>query len=595
MLHTNRIEKMSRLLFVFLYGCTAFCGELNRIIVDRFIPNKSVIYVAKANGSDEKPFLQRGGELDYNATYSSDGKWVAFTSERDGSAELYRTKSDGTGLERLTNNPAYDDQAAFSPDAERIVFVSSREGGHANLWILDVATREVKRLTREEAGDFRPNWSPDGKWIAFSSDRNEPYVTASGRWEQEHLIEIYLIRPDGSGLRRLTNLGGACGTPRWSRDGKKLVAVCMTGQETYDNRFLFPSGSSRVVAVNVATGAVTDIPSGPGPKMSAGFVGVTGVVGYVSKAVKAPGVYYSNGTAGPHGPVRAAVWSPDGSQVLYNKFLGVERTNGKMLWSREQDFEMRTASEIPAFNKSGDQYLASKGSALVVVDAKSGKENLINRPADTSAMAGQWSPKGDLIAFAIGNFFSAREKGAQIFTVRPDGSGLRQVTTSAQSNNNNYPSFSPDGTQMAYRVLGPEGAGIRVMNLADNSVRVLTTEYDNFPLWSPAGDLILFTRKVAEGFQIFTIRPDGSGVKQLTFSTLGNDAHGVWSPDGKWILFPSTRMGFKDEVVYLDGQQPQGELFVMRADGSQQRQITDNQWEDGTPAWQPEPTAQRAQ
>ena len=46
-------------------------------------------------------------------------------------------------------------------------------------------------------------------------------------------------------------------------------------------------------------------------------------------------------------------------------------------------------------------------------------------------------------------------------------------------------------------------------------------------------------------------------------------------------------MGFKDEVTYTDAPQPYGELFVMRADGSDVQQLTDNQWEDGTPAWQP--------
>jgi len=46
-------------------------------------------------------------------------------------------------------------------------------------------------------------------------------------------------------------------------------------------------------------------------------------------------------------------------------------------------------------------------------------------------------------------------------------------------------------------------------------------------------------------------------------------------------------MGFKDEVAYTDAPQPYGELFVMRYDGTRVQQLTDNQWEDGTPAWQP--------
>jgi hypothetical protein len=48
-------------------------------------------------------------------------------------------------------------------------------------------------------------------------------------------------------------------------------------------------------------------------------------------------------------------------------------------------------------------------------------------------------------------------------------------------------------------------------------------------------------------------------------------------------------MGFKDEVTYTNAPQPYGELFVMRYDGTDVQQLTDNQWEDGTPAWRPMP------
>jgi TolB protein len=96
----------------------------------------------------------------------------------------------------------------------------------------------------------------------------------------------------------------------------------------------------------------------------------------------------------------------------------------------------------------------------------------------------------------------------------------------------------------------------------------------------------MFVRLVDEAYEIHTIKPDGTGLKRLTF-THGNDTHMAWSPDGESIAFASSRMGFKDEAVYTDAPQPYGELFVMRYDGTHVEQITDNQWEDGTPAWQP--------
>ena len=122
-------------------------------------------------------------------------------------------------------------------------------------------------------------------------------------------------------------------------------------------------------------------------------------------------------------------------------------------------------------------------------------------------------------------------------------------------------------------------------------VRILTTEPDNFPAWSPAGDVIEFTRAVDGAYDIFSIRADGTSLRRLTAAP-GNDAHGVWSADGKYIVFSSARLGFKDESPLYDPPefQPYGELFVMNADGSGQRPLTDNKVEEGTPAWQPKPS-----
>ena len=215
-----------------------------------------------------------------------------------------------------------------------------------------------------------------------------------------------------------------------------------------------------------------------------------------------------------------------------------------------------------------------------------------------NVLAPQWAPGGERVAFGIGVFnaffngFNGLflkpedrvEGGAQIAFVNPDGSNFREVTTGP--NNNAFPSIAPDGKRMVYRTFGPEGDGLRIMNLDSGATTKLTEGYDNFPLWSPRGDLIMFSRLEKGDYEIFTIRPDSTGVKRLTHAR-GNDAHQGWSPDGEYIVFASTRMGYKDEMTYTDAPQPYGELFVMRYDGSGVEQLTDNQWEEGTPAWQP--------
>src|SRR3954469_12016178 len=78
-------------------------------------PGQIALFIAAADGSGERPLLS-SGETDYDAVWAPDGGSIVFTSERNGSADLYRVNPDGSELTQLTNDPAYDDQAAFSPD-----------------------------------------------------------------------------------------------------------------------------------------------------------------------------------------------------------------------------------------------------------------------------------------------------------------------------------------------------------------------------------------------------------------------------------------------------------------------------------------------
>ena len=115
---------------------------------------------------------------------------VVFTSERHGSADIFRVRSDGMGLERLTDDAAYDDQAALSPDGDLLAFVSTRDAGSTDVHILDLKTGRIRNLTHAPGGDFRPRWSPDGKMLAFSSDRGWEFEKATGRWEHVHPVAV---------------------------------------------------------------------------------------------------------------------------------------------------------------------------------------------------------------------------------------------------------------------------------------------------------------------------------------------------------------------------------------------------------------------
>jgi Tol biopolymer transport system component len=273
-------------------------------------------------------------------------------------------------------------------------------------------------------------------------------------------------------------------------------------------------------------------------------------------------------------------------------------------WSRDPQFELTLTGGGPSFSPKGDRFAFvgpaenAKGAGVGVANVGADSSQIVYRDATRNILGPQWSPSGDRILFGIGvfnAFFNGfhgqflkpqdrAEGGAQVASIKADGSDFRELTSGP--NNNAFPSMAPDGRRIVYRTFGPEGDGFRIMDIETKKVTPIATGYDNFPLWSPRGDLIMFSRFSKDEYDIYTIRPDGTGVKQLTHSR-GNDAHMAWSPDGEWIAFASTRMGFNDEMTYTDAPQPYGEIFVMRADGTDVRQLTDNQWEEGTPAWRP--------
>lgn len=572
------------------------CMAAERILFARLGPTQATIYVSSTDGSGERALTQPGS-IDYNPSWSPKGDWIVFTSERTGPAELYRVHPDGGGLEQLTRDPAYNDQAAFSPDEEKIVFVSTRAAGRANLWVLDVPTRKATQLTTGDGGDFRPSWSPDGKWIAFSSDRGSDLPPAKGRWERLQLADIYVIHPDGTGLRRISQHGGFCGSPKWTADSKSVVAYCMSAQDTYDFRFATNDGNDELLRFDIATGKNTPVPAGPGVKLMPAVL-ASGEIAYLRRDKSAKGVFYGKGRPGPAGDdLRTPSWSPDGKRVVYSRFATNIPVEPVKNWSRNPKYDLYATAFLPNYDPSGQRFAVTKviatdtTSLFIVEEAKPARAILTG---NKFFLAPSWSPDGKRIAMGVGFFpgfshpLGPVNGAAQVGIVNADGSDFQVVTSGA--NSNAFPSFAPDGEKIVYRTEGPDGQGLRIMNLEDRSMKVLTTGYDNFPIWSPRGDLIAFMREIDGFFQILTIHPDGTGLKQLTH-TVGNEAHMAWSPDGEYMLFTSSRMGFKDEVLYENNPQPYGEIFVMRDDGTDVEQLTDDQWEEGTPAWQPKTAA----
>lgn len=168
---------------------------------------------------------------DRTPRWSPDGGRIAFVGYRDGRDDIQVVPSGGGTALQLTYDRWDNTDLDWSPDGRSIAFVSQRSDVDLFSNVLCVVAADgsdPRQLTRSEtANDRSPRWSPDGRTIAFVSDRDGN-------------DDIWLVRSDGSDLRRLTAGPGAKGDPRWSPDGARIahtrtraceIDVCVTTVE----------------------------------------------------------------------------------------------------------------------------------------------------------------------------------------------------------------------------------------------------------------------------------------------------------------------------------------------------------------------------
>jgi Tol biopolymer transport system component len=218
---------------------------------------RAVIAIADADGGNRRVLTPSGYQG--QPAWSPDGNRIVF--ERDsgpGDNGLWTMRPDGSDLRRLTRNPyagaecGCDTDPAFSPDG-RISFVRVRSetSGRGALFVMDRNGRNQRRITSWQLDPgIKHAWKPDGSQIMISSNAHPQPGESSN---------LYLLRPDGNGLRALTHFAG--GTPNalagsWSPDGRQIAFKSDQGGD-YQIHLMRADGSDR----RRVTDSLTD-PSG---------------------------------------------------------------------------------------------------------------------------------------------------------------------------------------------------------------------------------------------------------------------------------------------------------------------------------------------
>ncbi len=105
-------------------------------------------------------------EREIFATWSPNGKWIAYLSDATGEYELYITSHDGTQTQQLTDNgDIWRFAPVWSPNSEKLAFSDKRQ----TLWVVDVASKKQTRIDRSSHNDIQEySWSPDSNWLAYT-------------------------------------------------------------------------------------------------------------------------------------------------------------------------------------------------------------------------------------------------------------------------------------------------------------------------------------------------------------------------------------------------------------------------------------------
>jgi len=242
------------------------------------------------------------------------GKRIAFLKLTDPFWQVWVMDAGGGGATQVTRSARDKMRVSWFPDGRRIVYNATP----GELWIADLKTLQETRIPIDMEGMTDGIVSPDGAWIAFSA-------SIGGGVDNN---DIWIVRPDGSGARRLTDEKGLQHYPCWSAGGERLYYLSGEGKDDHD-----------IMSLEIATGSSTQITAGSRYHFDLA-VSSGGLMAFSSNRTGDYDLWIAGSDGGAERTLVPAPgldglpsWSPDGSWILFTSM----REGSPALWRVRPD------------------------------------------------------------------------------------------------------------------------------------------------------------------------------------------------------------------------------------------------------------------
>jgi eukaryotic-like serine/threonine-protein kinase len=427
-----------------------------------------------------------------------DGQSLIFASSQTGNWDIYRQAvGDRSAVNLTEGSDSYDTQPTISPDGARIAFRSSRNGG--GVFVMNIDGSNVTQVTDE---GFNPTWSPDGHELALNDDNitnfeaRNTYPSASKLWA----VDI------ASGKRRVITTRDAV-QANWSPHGQRLA---FWGEQ---------KGGHRDIWTVAADGQ-----SEPVPVTDDAFVDWN------------------------------PVWSADGEYLYFLSNRGGEMNLWRVSIDESRGF-LRGVPEPATLPSNNCQHVSFAGNGSGLVYGQSTRnENVWQIGFDPA--------RGEVTG------------GASFLT-----QGLKRYV---------FFSLAPDEQSFVYLARGEPQQDLFTADRGGTPLRRLTDDaaQDIVPRWSPDGQWIAFLSDRSGKYEIWKVRPDGSGLAQMTNEPGREVIAPVWSPDGSKLLYQIRNVN----SYVIDANRPGTEQAPQSLPGSPPSGFIPWSWSpDGTllVGWQP--------